>query len=110
MGSEYVVNKGTLLHLAVLYNKPDMVKYLLAKGLDINARASAAYRISYRVGINLATEVTPLQLAILLYRTSVMKVLIAKGADVHATANGERLLATQGRVVDGTAVHLCVLW
>merc|ERR1711916_176531 len=65
--SEYVVNKGTLLHLAVLYNKPDMVKYLLAKGLDINGRASAAYRISYRVGINLATEVTPLQLAILLY-------------------------------------------
>lgn len=44
MWLQYVLENGTLLHMAVLFDKPSMVKYFLAKGFNINARASAAYR------------------------------------------------------------------
>jgi ankyrin repeat protein len=72
-------NKATPLIFAITYCKPEVAKYLIEKGADVNARASNGH--------------TALHYASAYGQTDIVKLLLAKGAsvnfDVQASAEGE---------------------
>ncbi|XP_031637111.1 uncharacterized protein LOC116349704 [Contarinia nasturtii] len=70
------INKETPLHLAVRYDKPDIVKLLVESGASVNP--------------TLNTMETPLHLAVKMNKADIVKILVDHGADVSAKDNTER--------------------
>jgi len=74
-----VMHDVTPLHLAILMNNTEIVKLLVTKEADVNAKAIVP-PMSY------PTSVTPLHIAAQIGNLEVVKLLVAKGADVNAEA------------------------
>jgi ankyrin repeat protein len=87
---------ATLLHAAAQLGDVDVVKALIAKGADVNARTNASQGAGGRNGGNRggpAGEQTPLMLAARGNHVEVMRALVAAGADPKLKAqDGSTLL------------------
>ena len=116
---------NTPLHLAALYDQPEIVELLLANGADVNAQTAA--RFVTNSGGQLSCCETPLTLALLSYHHKrVMELLVTHGADVNLASPLSRaidrnlpydvqFLLANGANPDspiwngGTAVHMAVV-
>ena len=81
---------GTPLHLAILGDQAEAVKFLIEKGADVNAKAKDA------------SGGPPLHWAVGLGRVGIAKLLIQAGAKVNATDNGRTAALLVAAVVGRT--------
>lgn len=72
---------ATLLHYAVLYNKPDVVALLLDHKANVNARIDSR---------SPETGATPLLYAVVQNNLPLTKLLVARGADIRSTYRSGR--------------------
>ncbi|GHM57985.1 MAG: hypothetical protein sL5_01010 [Candidatus Mesenet longicola] len=66
-------NNWSLLHYAIFYNKPNVVRLLLNLGVDLEIKAKKGMR--------------PLHLAVFYNRIEIAKILLDEGADVNVVGN-----------------------
>lgn len=75
---------GTLLHAAAVSGNPDLVSYLLDKGLPIDDRASVS---TGQPLVQPLSGMTPLAIAAYYGRRDVIEVLLERGADIKLKVN-----------------------
>lgn len=69
---------GTPLHFAVKKGKPEMIKLLIEKGADVNAKDEQGDTPLFAAVCSYSEKIKPLEL---------MKILLDNGADIHARNN-----------------------
>jgi uncharacterized protein len=85
---------ATLLHYAVLYDKPDLVTLLLDHKANVNAQIDAR---------GPETGATPLLYAVVQNKLPLIKLLVARGADIRSTYRSGRTalhIAANGGMTD----------
>ena len=85
---------ATLLHYAILYNRPELAELLVDHKANVNARIDKR---------GPETGATPLLYAVVRDELAVVKLLVANGADLHATYRSGRTalhLAANGGMAD----------
>jgi ankyrin len=80
-----------LLHAAAVSGNPELVTYLLDKGLPIDDRADVS---TEQVMFNPLYDRTPLAVAAYFGRRAVIEVLLARGADIGVTMNRDSTIFT----------------
>ncbi|PWI72172.1 Ankyrin repeat-containing domain protein [Purpureocillium lilacinum] len=100
------LNRGTILHVAVMAGNAHAVRLLLSHGADIEARGHFVSRPPYTIYTDLSwnTKITPLGLSLVLGRARVSKLLLDRGASHEVGFPALRPLVP-GAVMGFQALH-----